>query len=176
MERTFWQKAHVEQATPRTLSVTLFSSTQSVSPFSIVYSGPIHTIPDSFRITFLTESDIKMSPVHTISDSVFEPVHTAPLRLTWRQKAYCLREVLVATITTGAKIKIENEAAWVQQGFRSDDVSDSCVHTTSKVIRYEKWSDTHRFQSGVISHRKNDTERIGFIRCLVNRRPIWYKK
>ena len=68
-------------------------------------------IPDSFRITFLTESDIKISPVHTISDSVFESVHTAPLRFTWRQKAYCLRKVLMATITTGAKILIENEAA-----------------------------------------------------------------
>ena len=42
--------------------------------------GPIHIIPDSSCTTFLTESDIKILHVHTISDSVLGSVQTTPLR------------------------------------------------------------------------------------------------
>ena len=44
------------------------------------YLGPIHTIPDSSCTTFFTESDIKISHIHTISDSVLGVIHTTPLR------------------------------------------------------------------------------------------------
>ena len=45
-----------------------------------VHWGSIHTIPDSSCTAFLTESEIKISNVHTTSDSVLGIVHTTPLR------------------------------------------------------------------------------------------------
>ena len=53
--------------------------------------GPIYTISDSSCTTFLTESDIKILHVHTISDTVLGVVHTTPLRfmLTLENKADC---------------------------------------------------------------------------------------
>ena len=63
-----------------------------------------------------------------------------------------------------------------KRGSGAETVSDSCVHTSPKAIRYEKRSGTFHLQSGVIWLRKNDAKRSGLAWCRVNRRAIRYEK
>jgi len=114
-------------------------------------SGPIHIIPDSLCTTFLTEYDIKILHVPTISDSLLGVVHTTPLRFIHATKPFVKKNFhgnchgcktdLTLEKKTGCSSKKASGATiyWIHAFTLGQELFDSesnPIHTTGRAERF----------------------------------------